>query len=168
MLRFLNFTIDRQEPLKLISKAGKINEIIIEASGGDGQYTYYIDDQISTGSMFINHTDVYTAKVVDGKGCETTIEITMEFIDIEIPNYFTPNGDGQNDEWEIKYVEGFPNLWVAIYDRQGRQLKYIVKQGTWDGSYNNTELPTGDYWYIIKLNGENDKREFVGHVTIYR
>ena len=32
----------------------------------------------------------------------------------------------------------------------------------------NTELPTGDYWYVIKLRGENDDREFVGHFTLYR
>jgi len=38
----------------------------------------------------------------------------------------------------------------------------------WDGLYKNTELPSGDYWYIIKLKGKNDDREFVGHFTLYR
>jgi gliding motility-associated-like protein len=38
----------------------------------------------------------------------------------------------------------------------------------WDGTYDGKELPTGDYWYVIKLNGENDSREFVGHFTLYR
>jgi gliding motility-associated-like protein len=38
----------------------------------------------------------------------------------------------------------------------------------WDGFYNKADLPTGDYWYIIKLNGDEDTREFVGHFTLYR
>ncbi|WP_298478938.1 T9SS type B sorting domain-containing protein [uncultured Maribacter sp.] len=164
-----NFNIEAQERLVLTTKSGGINEIVLVATGGDGNYTYYFDDEVNTtGSMFINHTAVYTAKVIDGKGCETTLEIPMEFIDIEIPNFFTPDGDGNNDTWVFKNVEGFPNLWGAIYDRYGRQVKYFVKQGNWDGSYNNVDLPAGDYWYVIKLNGENDDREFVGHVTIYR
>lgn len=164
-----SFSIEAQEQLVLATKPGEINEIVLEATGGDGNYTYYFDDETNaTGSMFVNHTAVYIAKVIDGKGCETSIEIPMEFIDIEIPNFFTPDGDGNNDTWVFKNVEGFPNLWGAIYDRYGRQVKYFIKQGNWDGSYNNVDLPAGDYWYVIKLNGENDDREFVGHVTIYR
>jgi len=38
----------------------------------------------------------------------------------------------------------------------------------WDGKYNDKELPTGDYWYVLKLQNENDSREFVGHFTLYR
>ena len=164
-----NFSVEAQQQLVLTSKPAGINEIIVEATGGDGIYTYYFDDEISPdGKKYINHTDVYTAKVIDSKGCEASIEIPLEFIDIEIPNFFTPDGDGFNDTWVIKNVEGFPNLWGAIYDRYGRQVKYFVKQGNWDGSYENVDLPSGDYWYVIKLNGENDDREFVGHVTIYR
>ncbi|RKR15031.1 gliding motility-associated-like protein [Maribacter vaceletii] len=164
-----NFSIEAQQQLVLTSKPAGINEIIVEATGGDGIYTYYFDDEVSSdGTMYINHTDVYTAKVIDSKSCEASLEIPLEFIDIEIPNFFTPDGDGFNDTWVIKNVEGFPNLWGAIYDRYGRQVKYFVKQGNWDGSYDNVDLPSGDYWYVIKLNGENDDREFVGHVTIYR
>ena len=38
----------------------------------------------------------------------------------------------------------------------------------WDGRYHGKELPTGDYWYVVKLNDENDNRDFVGHFTLYR
>jgi gliding motility-associated-like protein len=96
-------------------------------------------------------------------------QIEMEFIDIEIPNYFTPDGDGMNDFWIPNNLEGFPEILIKIYDRYGRviaELSYGV-QG-WDGTYDGKELPTGDYWYVIKLNGERDEREFVGHFTLYR
>jgi gliding motility-associated-like protein len=38
----------------------------------------------------------------------------------------------------------------------------------WDGTYNGEPLPTGDYWYVIKLGSANDDREFVGNFTLYR
>ena len=44
-----------------------------------------------------------------------------------------------------------------------------LRQGQkWDGMYNEIELPTGDYWYVINLNDPSDDRDFVGHFTLYR
>ncbi len=167
--RLDNINIEAPVPLTLTPLPGNINEIVVEAAGGDGSYTYYFEDRPSNeGSYFINHDDTYTVRVVDGKGCEASLDIEMEFIDIEIPNFFTPDGDGNNDTWVIRNSEGFPDIYVKIFDRYGRTVKEWIRQGEWDGSYNNADLPTGDYWYVIKLNGPNDDREFVGHVTIYR
>ena len=107
--------------------------------------------------------------MVDGKGCETSLEVDMEFIDIEIPNFFTPDGDGIRDTWSITNWEAFPRyVCFTIYDRYGRQIKQYIGQGEWDGTYQKADLPTGDYWYTIKLNGPSDNREFVGHMTVYR
>ncbi|WP_373075678.1 T9SS type B sorting domain-containing protein [Zeaxanthinibacter enoshimensis] len=56
-----------------------------------------------------------------------------------------------------------------MFDRYGREVyRMDHKNKGWDGFYQETELPTGDYWYVIKLRGENDPREFVGHFTLYR
>jgi len=165
----MNFTIDGQDPLTLILKEGAINQILVEAQGGDQDYTYYFESMPQTsGSYYIVRDGMYTVSVVDGKGCETAIQVPMEFIDIEIPNFFTPNGDGKNDVWIIKNNEAFPDMFVSIYDRYGRMIKSFVGSGEWDGNYNKKGLPAGDYWYIIKLNGVNDDREFVGHFSIYR
>jgi len=41
------------------------------------------------------------------------------------------------------------------------------KEG-WDGFYKGKELPSGDYWYIVRLNEPTDDREFKGNVTLYR
>ena len=167
--RLDDITIESTTPLTLTSLEGTFNEILVEAEGGDGSYTYYFEDNPSSeGSFFINHDDTYTVRVVDGKGCETSLDFSMEFIDIEIPNFFTPDGDGYKDTWVIGNSEGFPDLYVRIYDRYGRTIKEFKGRGEWDGSYNKADLPTGDYWYVIKLKGPNDKREFVGHVTVYR
>ncbi|MDB4291994.1 T9SS type B sorting domain-containing protein [Maribacter sp.] len=161
--------IELPEPLVLTQQNGSINELLVSATGGDGQYTYYFEAvPQASGSLFVNRDGLYTVRVVDGKGCEAAIQISMVFTDIEIPNFFTPDNDGNNDVWIIENNEAFPNMFVSIYDRYGRTIKKFIGSGEWDGSYNNEDLPAGDYWYIIKLNGPNDEREFVGHFSIYR
>ncbi len=81
-----------------------------------------------------------------------------------IPNYFTPNGDGNNDFWSIQdtnnEIEG-----ISIFDRFGRLLKYSKANSLWDGTFNNEQLPSTDYWFLIVLkNGEN----LNGHFSLKR
>jgi gliding motility-associated-like protein len=66
-------------------------------------------------------------------------------------------------------MEQFPEILIKIFDRYGRVVsEQTADSQGWDGLYSGKELPTGDYWYVIKLNGERDEREFVGHFTLYR
>ena len=96
-----------------------------------------------------------------------TASIVMEFIEICIPNYFSPNGDGVTDYWAPGCTDSYPNLVFSIFDRYGRRVAMLPVGEKWDGMYNNTELPTGDYWYVVEL-GIEKGREFVGHFTLYR
>ena len=92
----------------------------------------------------------------------------MKYIDIEIPNFFTPNGDGSNDVWAPENLDYYPKMKVSIFDRYGRLVKELEKGASWDGQYEGRELPAGDYWYILSLNSEEDDRVFYGHFTLYR
>ncbi len=170
-LKTYDFEIDFFEPLTLVLEQNNINEITAVATGGKEDYTFYFGD-VNNGTdntYYINRTDTYVVTVVDANGCEMTASIFMEFIDIEIPNFFSPNGDGQNDTWRPMNDEGFPNILTIIYDRYGRVVyRQRINDAGWNGIYHGKELPSGDYWYIIKLQGENDEREFVGHFTLYR
>ncbi|MGB5430095.1 T9SS type B sorting domain-containing protein, partial [Eudoraea sp.] len=167
----LNFEIVEFLPLELVLEQQNLNEITALVSGGREEYTYFLNDVEYGGDtkFYITQTDTYTVRVVDENGCEVSGEIFMEFIDIEIPNFFTPDGDGLNDLWLPRNIEPYPNIFINIFDRYGRKVYQLEDnpQG-WNGFYNKTNLPTGDYWYIIKLNGETDTREFVGHFTLYR
>ena len=148
-----------------------LNQITANVGGGREGYTYFFDgiDNGDMNTFYIDRTDTFEVRVVDQNGCEVTANIFMEFIDIEIPNFFTPDGDGQNDLWIPRNMEQFPEILIKIFDRYGRVVssQSMDSQG-WDGLYSGKELPTGDYWYVIKLNGERDEREFVGHFTLYR
>ena len=167
----IDFEIEDFQPLELALQNNIINVITAQATGGKEAYTYYFND-IDNGSdntYNINQSGVYVVRVVDENGCEVVQSIEMEFIDIEIPNFFSPDGDGLNDKWIPRNQEGFPEILTIIFDRYGREVYRMgLNDAGWGGIYNAKELPTGDYWYIIKLRGENDPREFVGHFTLYR
>ena len=166
-----DFTIEGYEPLTLMLENNNINQITAIAEGGVEDYTFYFND-IDNGSdntFYINRTDTYTVTVVDENGCEATAEIFMEFIDVEFPKFFTPDGDGLNDIWLPDNIEGFPDVLIKIYDRYGRVVEEMTRNVKgWDGNYDGKPLPTGDYWYVVQLQGEQDDREFVGHFTLYR
>jgi len=166
-----DFTIEAYEPLTLTLENNSINQITALAEGGVEEYTFYFNgvDNGSDNTFYITRTDTYTVTVVDQNGCEATAEIFMEFIDVEFPKFFTPDGDGLNDIWIPDNIEGFPDVLIKVYDRYGRVVEQMTRnvQG-WDGNYDGKPLPTGDYWYVVQLKGEQDDREFVGHFTLYR
>ncbi|SHJ58053.1 gliding motility-associated C-terminal domain-containing protein [Maribacter aquivivus] len=170
-LQTIDFVIEAFEPLTLVLEQNNMNEITAVVEGGREGYTYYFDgyDNGDNNIFYVTRTDTYEVRVVDENGCSTIANIFMEFIDIEVDNFFTPNGDGQNDLWIPRNIEQYPQILIKIFDRYGRVVsEQEVDSEGWDGTYLDNELPTGDYWYVIKLNGDRDEREFVGHFTLYR
>ena len=164
----VDFDIIGYEPL-ILTLDQTPNEIIAIAEGGRLEYTFYFNgfDNGTDNTFSIRETGTYEVRVVDENGCEAVASIYMEFIDIEMPNFFTPDGDNMNDSWRPRNGEYFPNLEVLIYDRYGRVVARLSNIEGWDGTYDGKEVPTGDYWYVVNFNEDNMK-EFVGHFTLYR
>ncbi|MBC8883854.1 T9SS type B sorting domain-containing protein [Flavobacterium piscinae] len=105
----------------------------------------------------------YVVYVKDNLGCgiiKETISILM------YPYFFTPNGDGYNDSWQIFQGHSEPSLEVLIFDRYGKLLKTFFGNSIgWDGTSNGVLLPSSDYWFIVKReNGKIHK----GHFTLKR
>ncbi|OZV68454.1 chromophore lyase [Winogradskyella aurantia] len=164
------FDIEGFEPVALTLTEGELNEFIANASGGSGEYTFTMngEDYGDVNTFIITASGIYEVTVTDSSGCIATAMIELEFIDICIPNWFTPNGDGQYDTWAPGCTENYPNLTFDIFDRYGRMVATYRVGEVWDGRYNGFELPTGDYWFVVKTNDPNVDREFVGHFTLYR
>ncbi len=168
----VDFTIDAVAPLAIGLSPGKpeMNVISVTATGGAPAYEYSFNGEpfTSSNTYKIYKTADYVVIVRDQNGCTATITVPGIYVDVCIPDHFTPNGDGQFDEWGPECTNIYNNLLFDIYDRYGRVIaKYRYGQ-KWDGKYNGEELPSGDYWYVLKLNDEKDAREFVGHFTLYR
>jgi len=97
-----------------------------------------------------------------------TLTITIVLPPLSIPNVFTPNGDGINDTWDIKYIEDYPTATVTIFSRYGEKLYSSIGYATpWDGRYHGALLPAGTYYYIIDFKQDNSKL-LSGFVTIIR
>ena len=110
----------------------------------------------------------YTVTVTDRYGCVASATRYFDYVDVCIPNYFTPDGDGDQDEWGPGCTINYRDLTVDIFDRYGRKIAVLRVGQKWDGKYQGKHLPTGDYWYVVNLNDKKDKRSFVGHFTLYR
>jgi gliding motility-associated-like protein len=165
------FDIEDYDPLSLTLAAGnEAGEIIANTEGGTGDYQFTMNGENygSTNTFIVSETGVYTVDVTDSAGCIATAQIEMEILDPCIPEYFTPNGDGTSDGWTVNCSDLYPNLTFDIFDRYGRKIATLRVGEYWDGRYNGTELPTGDYWYVVKPNSAALNKEYVGHFTLYR
>ena len=164
------FNIKKVDPLILNLKEGGLNEIIAVATGGGGNYKYTFDGEFNDAnpSYIYYKTQDYLVTVQDANGCKTEVTQQFNYIDICIPNYFTPNGDGLNDTWAPGCTVNYKDLTFSVLDRYGRELGTYNLGESWDGKYQGVELPSGDYWYVLQLNNSKDDREFVGHFTLYR
>lgn len=162
--------IDTFTPLNLTLAETSLNTFTATTTGGLPAYEYTLNgtNMGSTNVYQISQTGTYTVTVTDANGCVDTETIPMIFYDIVVPDYFTPDGDGNNDGWSPEFADNFPNIITYVFDRYSRLIITLRQGEEWDGTYNNNKLPSGDYWYVIKLNGANDAREFVGNFTLYR
>ena len=106
---------------------------------------------------------------VTGRGaCTSTDEILVTVLKLpKPPNTFTPNGDGVNDQWEIKYLDQYPGCVLEVYTTQGqlvyRSVGYVNK---WDGTSNGKVLPFGTYYYVI--DPKSGRGKIAGYVTIIK
>ncbi|REG86235.1 T9SS type B sorting domain-containing protein [Winogradskyella sediminis] len=164
------FNIVASDPVTLSLEEGELNEFIANAEGGSGDYQYTINDEDygSENTFIIYESGLYTITVTDSSGCFATVEVELVFQDICIPNWFTPNGDGKFDTWSPGCIENYPNLTFDIFDRYGRKVATYRVGEAWDGKYMGKDLPTGDYWFVVKTNDSIHDKEFVGHFTLYR
>ena len=146
-----------------------VNSITVNVTGL-GDYEFALDDisgPYRDSNLFENVPmglhDIY---VRDKNGCGSLGPVTVAVLGI--PHYFTPNGDGYNDYWNVKGVSAQFNYLSTIYifDRFGKLLKQIGTTGLgWDGTFNGHVMPADDYWYNIKF---EDGRSARGHFTLKR
>jgi gliding motility-associated-like protein len=145
------------------------SNITISATGA---VNYTWDNSLGTGQSHLVSPTEQTVYIVTGddNGCIglDTVIVSIDNICFDIPNVFTPNGDGKNDVWNIKGLAFYPDITVSVFNRWG-DLVFESAAGypdPWDGTYNGTESPSATYYYVI-VKGDEEEGES-GTINIIR
>jgi gliding motility-associated-like protein len=110
----------------------------------------------------------YTLTVTGRGACVSTDQMQLTVLKLPTPpNTFSPNGDGINDFWEVKYLDQYPGCTVEIFDPRGQMLyRSVGYQRPWDGRLNGGTLPVGTYYYVI--DPKNGRKKMAGFITILK
>ncbi|MBP5456032.1 MAG: T9SS type B sorting domain-containing protein [Paludibacteraceae bacterium] len=132
-------------------------------------------DTLRFGDLVIDKAGKYSQTFQTEEGCDSIVTLIVktkldEKTTIHPEEFFTPNGDGENDTWQIQNIELYPDATVYIYDRHGKLIRKFQPYeigNEWDGTdLNERKMPSGDYWFVIDINSID--KMYVGHVTLLR
>lgn len=129
----------------------------------------YLDSDTASVPKSTPVDDITYKLVLTGKGgCSVSDTIFIQVLrSPEVPNAFSPNGDGVNDTWRIKYLESYPGAVIEVFNRYGQKVFHSIGYDKdWDGTYNGASMPVGTYYYII--NPKNGRQILQGSVTIIK
>ena len=136
-----------------ISTDKEFNSCNISASTKDFRYTfekqgtYYIKSEVTNSLMSEDSL----------KNCMVTNTIIVEVLNskLEVPNVFSPNGDGKNDEFKVAY-QSLTTFRARVYSIHGRLLhEWTDPAQGWDGTINGNPAAEGTYFYIIEATGDD-------------
>ena len=163
----------------VVSNAFADNQVItvLVEGYGDYQYSMYVDGPWQNSNVFTNVTtgyhNIYVRDITNGNDACDPITLS-DVSTIDYPKYFTPNGDGYNDYWNIIGLANFPSSRIYIFDKYGKLLKQLAPgsdpaagQG-WDGTFNGNPLPSDDYWFTVTFPDGDTVREFKAHFAMKR
>ena len=137
---------------------------------GSGNYEYQLDDLPYQDSNIFNNVlpGQHLISVRDKDGHCNPVPVNT--VIINYPKFFTPNGDGYNENWNIpQLILTNPNAPIFIYDRYGKLLKQISPSGNgWNGIFNGQLLPADDYWFTVDYDERGTSKVFKSHFSLKR
>ena len=131
--------------------------------------TYLSDTSILQPTIIKPQDDIYYYLAVKGRGACTSKD-TLFVVSLTMPkppNTFTPNGDGINDTWEIKYLDQYQGCLIEVYTANGQMVyNNVGYTKAWDGTFKGTPVPAGTYYYVI--DPKNGRKKIAGFITLLR
>ena len=138
----------------------------ILVTGGESPYTFEFDslglNLVGTAQFYGEDFGVYPITVTDA--CNQVEQILAFVIPCgtNIPNIFTPNGDDNNQYFEIVGVERFPGSTLTVWNRWGT---IVYESENYKNRWNGDELPEGTYFFVFE---RSDGESSSGSVMILR
>lgn len=167
-----------QKPYCPESEDGSIK---IKAKGGTGSLAYSWNNGENNNIIRNLDEGSYIFVIEDILGCTFTDTIDLYGVEgscLDVPNAFSPNGDGTNDRWEIMVGDPekelyhisqyYPEAEIYVLNRWG-EVVYRSPKGyneAWDGTNKTLQLPMDSYYYVIDL--KNGTEPTKGVISIIR
>lgn len=139
--------------------------------GGYGVYEYSIDSGLSwqPSSVFnglLNGTYTVLVRDIDN---QCGIVESQAILTVTYPAFFTPNGDGYHDFWNIYGLLDSYEANIYIFDRYGKLIKEIKSNSIgWDGTFNGKPVLSSDYWFKVQYTQNEIRQEFKSHFALIR
>jgi len=127
----------------------------------------------TTSSIEVRHDGSYTGTVSIDQCSTSDVVYVKKDCYIDIPNSFTPNGDGVNDYFLPRQLlaSGVVGFNMNIFNRWGEKVFETANSNGrgWDGKFNGKDQPNGVFIYDIKVFMKNGRTEqYTGNVTLLR
>ncbi|MCB0429980.1 MAG: gliding motility-associated C-terminal domain-containing protein, partial [Flavobacteriales bacterium] len=168
-------TLSISEPPQIMVDAGLTKDLCTNesyklggtpvATGGMGNFSYLwypapnLDDPTLSNPTVSGLTEpvTYTVIATDSTGCADSAQVLINgrLCDITIPNVFTPNHEGPNDNFVIDGIEYFPGSRLLVFNRWGEKVWESQNyHNDWDGRHwkSLNRLNEGVYYWILYLN----------------
>lgn len=115
-------------------------------------------------------TTLYTIALTDSNGCKA-IDQVLVIVDgsLYVPNTFTPDGDGVNDNFYAFGLE-IDEFKLMVFNRWGEQIweGNHIRDG-WNGTYSGVQSPIDTYvWKLEYSELSGEKHKLIGHVNLVR
>ncbi|RZK58355.1 MAG: T9SS type B sorting domain-containing protein [Pedobacter sp.] len=151
--------------------AGQSVQLNGSATGSNISFSWsptdYLDDPTILNPIATPPGDItYTLTINSDCNSITDDVFVRVFPKIEIPNTFTPNGDGINDTWIIPAIERFEKIKLEVLTRYGEKVFQANSFKSWDGKFKGKDLPVGTYFYTLYLGDTTQK--FSGWILLTR
>lgn len=145
---------------------------IVELHAFTSNATYLWQDGSIKPKLNVSEEGKYWVQVSIGK-CINSDTINIKIDDcisaIEIPNVFTPNGDGFNDNFEIVINDSIDRTTFLIYNRWGQKLyENVSLNPSWNGKYNGNKCAGGTYFWMLQYWSNGEKKQANGTVMLIR
>ena len=119
---------------------------------------------------FCGDLDNFQYRICNDTGCDTAnVAVFVTCPDpltkvLTFYNGFSPNGDGVNDFFKVKGIAQYPNNKISIFNRWGTEVfSQRGYKNAWDGTWNNTKLPDGTYFYVLQ---DGEGKKYTGYIQI--
>ncbi|WP_010520695.1 T9SS type B sorting domain-containing protein [Aquimarina agarivorans] len=155
-----------ESPENLTFETGLNTVQLFTTKGNDLEYTLLgIDNSFvatQLGNVFRNVPPGDYLATVSNLCNSLSVEVSV----FGFPEFFSPNGDSDNESWNVKGNPGDTKITISVFDRYGRLMaSFSPESRGWNGTYNDLHMPADDYWYYAKTdNGE----EYRGHFALLR